>query len=304
MTPRFRAIDLSGPNPAAKFGLRAPLAINDAGVVSGVCEDRAAVWEKGKIHFIGGPNTYAWGINRKGEVAIEDGKTGLLWRKGELSPLPIQPQPGEHVVPRRVADGRLVMGTTQSKHFAIGQAWVLKGEQLRWLADGAEALGASPDGPIVGYTKGESGPIPVLWEGSKLVWLPLPTRCKTGRAVAVNRQGVIVGAAKLSDFEPEDHLELRAVRWRPGQAPELLFPGVASAINDWGWVVGHLSEKFEGSGAGAVLWLDGKKHLVDELVADRGPWHITELHDLNNKGQLVGLGTYRDELRACLLSPV
>lgn len=303
MIPRFRLIDISGPHPTGKFGQRAPLAINDAGVIAGACDDRAAIWEKGKVHLIAGPNTHAWGINRKGEVAIEDGKSGLLWRKGELSPLPIAPQPGEHVVPRCVADGRVVTGTTQSKNFAIGQAWILKGEQLRWLADGAEALGASPDGPIVGYTKGEGGQVPVFWEGNKLGWLPLPARCKTGRAIGVNRQGVIIGAAKLADFTPEDACELRAVRWRHGQAPEILFPGTATAINDQGWIVGHQASTFESAGAGGVLWIEGKKHLIDDLIPSRGPWHVTEIHDLNSKGQLVGMALCRDELRACLLSP-
>ena len=63
--PRYHLVDLSGPGPSAKFGLRTRLAINDAGTIAGACDDRAALWERGKLHFLAGPGTYAWGINPK-----------------------------------------------------------------------------------------------------------------------------------------------------------------------------------------------------------------------------------------------
>lgn len=301
--PRYHLVDLSGANPSTRFGLRSRLAINDAGAIAGACDDRAALWERGKIHFLAGPGTYAWGINPKGEVAIEDGKSGLFWRKGQLEPLPIQTQPGERVVPRDIAEGRTVVGTTQSKSLPLGQAWVLKGTVFRWLADAAEARVLCPDGRVAGFAHVAHGDVPVIWQSNQIAWLPLPTRCKTGRVTAVNASGVLVGTGLLSDDDTEEGFLTRALRWRPSGSPEILFPGVATAINDRGWVVGHQAEKFESTGTGGMLWIDGKKHVADDLIESRGPWHVTELHDMNNKGQLAGLALYRDELRAVLLDP-
>lgn len=303
VTPRYHLIDLSGPNPSAKFGLRSRLAINDAGTIAGACDDRAALWERGKIHFIAGPGTYAWGINPKGEVAIEDGKTGLFWRKGQAEALPIQLQPGERVVPRDIAEGRTVVGTTWSKGTPVGQAWVLKGTIFRWLSDAAEARVLCPDGRVGGFVRVAQGDMPVVWKSNQIAWLPLPGRCKTGRVTAVNAGGVLVGSGLLGDDDTEEGFPTRALRWRQGGTSEVLFPGVATAINDRGWVVGHQAETFEGVGAGGVLWAEGKKHYVDDLIENLGHWHVIEMHDLNNKGQLVGYAFYRDELRAVLLDP-
>ncbi|WP_395094339.1 hypothetical protein [Armatimonas sp.] len=301
--PRYHLIDLSGPNPSAKFGLRARLAINDAGTIAGACDDRAALWERGKIHFLAGSGTYAWGINPKGEVAIEDGKSGLFWRKGQLEALPIQTQPGERVVPRDIAEGRTVVGTTQSKGLPLGQAWVLKGTIFRWLADAAEARVLCPDGRVAGFAHVAHGDVPVVWQSNQIAWLPLPTRCKTGRVTAVNATGVLVGSAMLTDDDQEEGFPTRALRWRPGASPEILFSGVTTAINDRGWIAGHQTDTFEGVGAGGVLWIEGKKHFADDLIESRGHWRVIEVHDLNNKGQLVGQAFYRDELRAVLLDP-
>ncbi|WP_309708439.1 hypothetical protein [Armatimonas sp.] len=301
--PRYHLVDLSGPNPSAKFGLRSRLAINDAGTIAGACDDRAAIWERGKLHFIAGPGTYAWGINPKGEVAIEDGKTGLFWRKGQLEALPIQTQPGERVVPRDIAEGRTVVGTTQSKGIPLGQAWVLKGTIFRWLADAAEACVLCPDGRVAGFAHVAQGDVPVVWQSNQIAWLPLPTRCKTGRATAVNANGVLVGTGMVAEEDIEEGFPTRALRWRPNGSAEILFAGVATAINDRGWVVGHQSETFKGTGAGGMLWIEGKKHFADDLLENSSHWHVIELDDINNKGQLVGKAFYRDELRAVLLDP-
>jgi hypothetical protein len=303
--PRYHLVDLSGPNPSAKFGMRARLAINDAGTIAGACDDRAALWERGKVHFLAGPGTYAWGINPKGEVAIEDGKTGLFWRKGLLEPLPIQTQPGERVVPRDIAEGRTVVGTTQSKGIPLGQAWVLKGTIFRWLADAAEACVLCPDGRVAGFAHVAQGDVPVVWQSNQIAWLPLPARCKTGRVTAVNASGTLVGTGMLGDdvTDTEEGFPTRALRWRPGGTAEVLFTGVATAINDRGWVVGHQADTFKGTGSGGVLWIEGKKYAAEELIENLGHWQVFEIDDLNNKGQIVGKAFYRDELRAVLLDP-
>jgi hypothetical protein len=147
------------------------------------------------------------------------------------------------------------------------------------------------------------GDVPVVWKSNQIAWLPLPTRCKTGRATAVNASGTLVGTGMLEGDDTEEGFPTRALRWRPNATAEVLFPGVATAINDRGWVAGHQAETFESVGAGGVLWAEGKKHFVDDLIESRGHWHVIELHGLNNKGQLVGLALYRDELRAVLLDP-
>ena len=301
--PRYHLVDLAGPGLSAKFGLRSRLAINDAGTIAGACDDRAALWERGKIHFLAGPGTYAWGINPKGEVAIEDGKSGLFWRKGQLEALPIQTQPGERVVPRDIAEGRTVVGTTESKSLPLGQAWVLKGTIFRWLADAAEARVLCPDGRVAGFAHVAQGDVPVVWKSNQIAWLPLPVRCKTGRVTAVNTSGTLVGSGMLADDDTEEGFPTRALRWRPNGSPEILFSGVATAINDRGWVAGHQAERFESAGTGGMLWIEGKKHTADDLIENLGHWHVVELHGMNNKGQLVGQALFRDELRAVLLDP-
>jgi hypothetical protein len=107
----------------------------------------------------------------------------------------------------------------------------------------------------------------------------------------------------LAEDDTEEGFPTRALRWRPGATAEVLFSGVATGINDRGWVVGHQADTFEGVGAGGMVWIDGKKHVADELIENLGHWHVLEIHGLNNKGQLVGQALYRDELRAVLLDP-
>jgi uncharacterized membrane protein len=78
------------------LGRFAPAAINNSGEIAGNCPDpvRACVWRRGVVRPIAGPNTFASGINDKGDVAggsfdPEEGPLNafVISRRGKITDL-------------------------------------------------------------------------------------------------------------------------------------------------------------------------------------------------------------------------
>jgi len=53
----------------------------------------------------------------------------------------------------------------------------------------------------------------------------------------------------------------------------------------------------------AFIWRDGVMSAVNDLVPPNSGWDVKQLWDINEAGQAVGLGLYRGQWRACLLTP-
>ena len=97
-----------------------------------------------------------------------------------------------------------------------------------------------------------------------------------------------------------------ATVWRDGAllwTPTRLDAGVAGAalgVNDLGHVVGHHG------GTTAVLWRDGTAFDLNQHIpaAQQAAWLLREARDINDRGEIVGVGTHNGRSTAFLLRPV
>jgi probable HAF family extracellular repeat protein len=76
----------------------------------------------------------------------------------------------------------------------------------------------------------------------------------------------------------------------------------ANAINVSGIIAGTASQ-FEGFSGRAFVWKDGQlADLNQRIPADSG-WVLTSAEGINDRGQIVGFGTFQGQTRAFLLTP-
>lgn len=130
---------------------------------------------------------------------------------------------------------------------------------------------------------------------------------------AMNNQGEIVGASRLNDA----NWTWTACRWRPdsynltsGTLKSLgnLVSGGASiayAINSWGEIVGY-AETAPGSSRHAFIYRHDKIGMQDlnGLIASGSGWILQTANGINDKGVIVGSGTYGGYTHAYALLPI
>jgi len=169
------------------------------------------------------------------------------------------------------------------------------------------ALGANQGLQVVGYVQnslfGQRG---AFWDNDAahtLTLLQPPAGHWTSLALAVNDLGEAVG-------QSHPPFRTRAVLWLndADHAPVELgaLPGdvdsTATAINNDRQVVGLSTSASEVSRP--FLWQNGRMLDVNTLLdAGESEWAIQSITAINNSGQMVGFGLYRERLRSFLLTP-
>jgi len=117
-------------------------------------------------------------------------------------------------------------------------------------------------------------------------------------AYGINSTGQVVGC---SQYIPGLH-DYHAFLWDTNAGMIDLGPGSAYAINDAGQVIG-----FESSLAPTFYW-DSENGIITlpDLLLDNSGWQsLSFANDINNRGQIVGLGiTARGDYHAFLMTPV
>lgn len=79
---------------------------------------------------------------------------------------------------------------------------------------------------------------------------------------------------------------------------------VANAVNDNNQVVGNMliapitAPKYAG-----FIYSDGEMNLLNDMVACKSGWDLQLANDINNAGEIVGVGFFNDEIRAFKLIP-
>jgi len=125
-------------------------------------------------------------------------------------------------------------------------------------------------------------------------------------ASAISESGDVVGWSGLNFRGLDVRNPVHAFLYRDGQMTDLgtlrdHFISLAHDINSAGWVVGR-SESSEDDGA-AFLHVDGKMYDLNELVKGRSEWLLGSALGVNERGQIVGWGYVREEIRGFLLTP-
>jgi len=131
-------------------------------------------------------------------------------------------------------------------------------------------------------------------------------------ANGINGHGDVVG------LSVRPNLQMRPLLWtNGGEVVDLGFvpvryftQGVAYAINDSRWIVGVDSYDLGGRLPIGWLWIDGRKHVLTERIADpaqRTEWPYLFPLAINNAGQIVGQGgkdPAGQDGRAFLMNPL
>lgn len=144
-------------------------------------------------------------------------------------------------------------------------------------------------GRVVGTANGEA----VLWSNGSL------TNLGPGSASAINEAGDIVGV--LDGPGGSSH----AVLWKDGITIDLGY-GAANDINLIGQITGWswIDDGVRRGAQHAVLWQNGSMLDLNSVLPQGSGWILQEAQGINDEGQIVGYGTYNDQLRGFLLNPV
>ncbi|MFJ7775771.1 hypothetical protein [Streptomyces yangpuensis] len=135
-----------------------------------------------------------------------------------------------------------------------------------------------------GLAVGVSGHKPVYWTGTTVHRVPLADPNASGRVLAVNAHGLMVGVLHGSGVHTLFTYQVGAAAITP--LPDGYAYDVEADVNDAGYVVARSD-----SGPGAV-WKDGRKVRELAVPADAGPGtRITMVTGINNRGDILGMAT-------------
>ena len=285
--------DLTLVDESIEFGSSAG-DINEDGLIAGYAQlgeggAHAVTWlddEITDLGTLGGLESYALGLNNEGQVVgwslIESDtfeQRAFLWSDGEMTDLGV------------LGDGTRSLA--------------------RDINDRGQVVGSSTTRPE------EAAPAPeyaFLWEDGEMTELPV-IEGDYSAAVAINRDGVIVGVASTDDGDGITYgIGIHAAKWEDGEVTDLGTLGegessTASGINRDGMIVGSsLIEPGAASGrAGenhACVWTaDGELYDLNDLIPEESGWILERATDINDRGQIVGTGLLDGQQRAFLLLP-
>jgi probable HAF family extracellular repeat protein len=320
--PRFHLIDLG-----TLGGMASSRAINSQGQVAGTSDKPGIsaglifLWEKGRMQEIGPlpgkTASNAGDINDKGQIVGSahnggnpplDPPQALIYRNGKLEPLFPDSRESSAVGINVRAEVVGQMMVKKNLHHAF--LWSNgKVTDLGTLQGGnSSASGINAAGHVVGYSDvGRQRLHAFLWKEGRMH--DLGTLGGQGsEAMAINDKDQVVGTADTSEANDHGPPMSRAFLWEGGTMRDLGSPGPgvcsAHAINNRGQVVGDwLPVKLGFEGARALLWEDGKMHDLNDLIPPNSGWVLTGAIDINDQGQIVGVGTYQGWDRAFLLMP-
>ena len=315
---RVETISVLGPDNADSYSWA--FGLNNHGTVVGYASTqgdevpfRAFVYEKGQIRGLGNlgglTTAQADGINDRGQIVgyaadwvIAENRP-FLYERGQLKDLNPDPGFGSAGYAHAINESGHVAGTMN------GRAYVHDGTQPRFIPFELEDLGTTiawginDHGVVVGRTEyGLAHSFAFVWDGSSLSYLPIPQGAADWiiEGKDINNAGQIV--VQAND---------RAYLYEGGayQALGTLSGGFTSAraINEKGWIVGE-SEVASGvpQPSRAFLWRNGRMRDLNTLLDPGAAQHWT-LHyamDVNDRGQIVGLGMVDGLTRAFIATPV
>lgn len=307
------------------------LAVNDAGQVTGNAQTAAGnpnprlnafLWQDGVMTNLGvlpGSNNFSRGyaINNGGVVVGEsDNNTSRAVRYGtaagtrsDLGGLP----PNNRGVAHGVNDGGVAVGA--SSNGSAVRAVRFNGDGTATDLGSLDGLTTTPArawdindaGQAVGHSRNAAG------VGRATLWQPDGTVVDLGglsatgfaEAFAVSENGLVVGAAVSG--ATQFGTAIRRPFLYDGTLTELgrlgrTF-GEAKDVNDAGLVVGFVTN-VSGSPDRAVLWQNGAATDLNSLIPAGSGWVLRSAEGINNRGQIVGFGTFNGQTQAFILNAV
>ncbi|MGD8451926.1 MAG: PEP-CTERM sorting domain-containing protein [Phycisphaerae bacterium] len=286
--------------------------LNENGQVGGYSAgadhySRAFFWEDGVMTDLGlfsAQASFAWDMNSSGQMAIRTvgPDSAWVWDNGSvtyISPLP----GGSSNEAYGINDAGQVAGRSAT---SVGQRAFLWDDGSLWSlgtlgGNYSSAHDINNAGQVAGTSANASGVWHAfLWDDG--VMTDLGTLGGPSSAgIAMNDAGHVVGRSWLPEGGP-----YRAFLYRDGAMANLGSLGGefadALGINNLDQVVGH--SLLAGGAQRAFIWDDGVMTDLNDLLVDGGAWELTEAADINDAGQIVGVGYINGDEHAFLLTPV
>jgi probable HAF family extracellular repeat protein len=295
----------------------AALAVNDGGQVVGysVDGDKAFLWNAGVLtelgRLAGALSSQPADINSAGTV-VGNSSPGLpfLIEAGVMRAL--RAAPGSYA--SAINDRGQIVGIDSLAVLWEGDARIPLGTLRADGSGGSRAEGINNLGQIVGASPTLAGKTHAFfWQNDVMSDLGALAGGDSSIANDVNDEGQIVGSSAVP-YPGFGADAARAVRWKsftdltedlgspPGKDVRY---GAARAINSHGQVVGEIHLEGDSSIRRGFLWEEslGMQDLND-LVDPSSRWTVTVATDINNAGQIVGIGVNPDGFtEAFLLTP-
>jgi len=301
---------LAAPYTVTDMGISGLPVINNNSQVAGERSvngpAQALLWENGNITDLGTlpghQESSPFGISDTGQI-VGNSRGGLipnsafLWENGVMMDL--------GTLSGNTASSALginnfeqVVGVSQGGS-SIEQAFIWENGVMTGLGTlgGSESSASAINdlAQVVGTSRTASGVNrPFLWENGSMVDLGVITG--TASPFDINNAGKVVGAGdNLANNSG------RALLWDNGDIVNLgILPGhtgssAAFAINNNDQIVGDSSGPL-----GATLWQDGNIFNLNNLIDD-GNWSLLVATDINDFGEIVGMGINPNGIRTTFL---
>ncbi|WP_026602449.1 hypothetical protein [Methylomonas sp. 11b] len=247
-----------------------PTGINSSGVVVGNSGGRGIVHSNGVTQIIGGfsgspYSSVAYGINDAGQIV------GSAWNAEGNQRATI------------AGNGSLTdLGTLNGGHWSAGNA-------------------INNSGQVTGESQTPNGGHAFITRNGQMVDLGA-LAWGVSRGYAINDLGQVAGTSLVTN--DEKHAFITTV---DDQMMDIGLSGYSSealGINNAGQAVGYFGDNFGGSKR-AFVTLNGVMTDLNTLIAANIGWTLMTAYDVNNSGQIVGVGIAANGVqRAFLLNPI
>ena len=315
--PRYSIRGIESPDPLySTWGN----SLNDSGEVVGVLvayntPTRAFIWSgSGAAQMLASPATSANAINNRGDVLVIS-DSGTLVRSADGSVRPLASPPGvEWSQSNDINDDGTILMVGWRGPGQPARSFRLHGNGTSDQVDGFypySQMGAmNAHGAAAGQVEDGAMVHAAVWEaGGTLRLLADPPQATRPRALAMNDAGLVVGEY---DYSEDGAPRIGMAVWRPDGELQLI-PFLAGhdvysqgprGINNRGDVVGNINLTSHSNRA--FLWneAEGVMDLQTLLDESGAGWQLEWATDINDAGQIIGLGIYQGVEQTFIMTPI
>ncbi len=276
------------------------LTVNNLGQTAGIAwanGGAAALFTGGVTSISGNVAGEAWSINDSGQVvgSIQDGNYkshAFLYSNGSVQS--IVPFGGTHGIAYGINNAGQVVGAATDSNI-VNHAFIYQDGVVTDLGtmggNFSAATGINNKGQVVGYVYGPISTKTFLYDNGGVTVLGVDNL----QAAGINDSGQIIGQHGNVGVLFENGVMTKLGSFMTNGT------SWASGLNNLGQVVGHAQSS--DNEARAFLYSDGKLLDLNGLLPTNSGWFLDDAFDINERGQIVGLGRLNGQVQGFILSP-